>query len=142
MCGASFDRCEAAGDFAEAFYEVFLNSSPEIAPLFAKTDFKKQRRAFEGHRDVDDPTSREALERVGHSHAKSKLDIRPDLYDLWLGQPLRNSEANGPRVDATGGTGVAGTHGTRHRLDYVPLLTPVVLTEGGLPEAAILVAAG
>ena len=41
---ASFDRCEAAGDFAEKFYDVFLNSSPEIAPLFAKTDFKQQRK--------------------------------------------------------------------------------------------------
>ena len=27
---ASFDRCEAAGNFAEQFYAVFLNSSPEI----------------------------------------------------------------------------------------------------------------
>ncbi len=87
---ASFDRCEAAGDFAEAFYEVFLNSSPEIAPLFAKTDFKKQRPLLRAtvfimvRSDVDDPTTREALERVGHSHAQSKLDIRPDLYDLWL----------------------------------------------------------
>ncbi len=87
---ASFDRCEAAGDFAERFYEVFLNSSPEIAPLFAKTDFKQQRKLLRASvyimvtRDVDDPTAHDMLERIGHSHARAKLNIRPDLYALWL----------------------------------------------------------
>ena len=64
---ASFDRCETAGDFAEKFYEVFLNSSPELAPLFAK--------------------------RVGHSHARAKLNIRPELYDLWLDSLCETAKA-------------------------------------------------
>ena len=87
---ASFDRCEAAGDFAERFYEVFLNRSPEIAPLFAKTDFKQQRKLLRATvyimvtRDVDDPEAHDTLERIGHSHARAKLNIRPDLYALWL----------------------------------------------------------
>jgi hemoglobin-like flavoprotein len=87
---ASFDRCEAAGDFAEKFYDVFLNSSPEIAPLFAKTDFKQQRKLLRATvyimvtRDVTDPKGHETLERIGHSHARAKLNIRPELYDLWL----------------------------------------------------------
>ncbi len=87
---ASFDRCEAAGDLAETFYDIFLNSSPEIAPLFAKTDFKQQRKLLRATvyimvtRDVSDPKGHETLERIGHSHARAKLDIRPELYDLWL----------------------------------------------------------
>ncbi len=96
---ASFDRCEAAGDFAEKFYEIFLNSSPEIAPLFAKTDFKQQRKLLRATvyimvtRDVTDPKGREALERVGHSHARAKLNIRPELYDLWLDSLCETAKA-------------------------------------------------
>ncbi len=87
---ASFDRCEKSGDFAECFYEIFLNSSPEIAPLFAKTDFEQQRRLLRATvyiivtRDVDDPRGQETLERIGRSHGRSELDIRPELYEIWL----------------------------------------------------------
>ncbi len=87
---ASFDRCEKSGDFAECFYEIFLNSSPEIAPLFAKTDFEQQRRLLQATiyimvtRDVDDPNWRETLEHIGRSHGRSGHDIRPELYDIWL----------------------------------------------------------
>ena len=41
----SFQRCEATGDFADTFYNAFLNSSPEIAPHFAKTDFAETTQA-------------------------------------------------------------------------------------------------
>ena len=87
---ASFDRCEAAGDFAATFYEVFLSSSAEIALLFAGTDFEQQRRLLRATvyimvtRDVGDPKARETLERIGHSHGRSKLDIRPEFYTVWL----------------------------------------------------------
>ena len=87
---ASFDRCEASGDFAEEFYQVFLNSSPEIGPLFAKTDFVKQRKLIRASvyimvtRSPAEPTAREALDKIGHSHGRTELDIRPELYELWL----------------------------------------------------------
>ena len=96
---ASFDRCEAAGDFAEKFYEIFLNSSPEIAPLFAKTNFKQQRKLLRATvyimvtRDVTDPIGRETLERVGHSHSQATLNIRPELYDLWLDSLCETAKA-------------------------------------------------
>ncbi len=40
----SFERCEATGDFADKFYAIFLNKSPKIPPLFAQTEFEKQRK--------------------------------------------------------------------------------------------------
>ena len=86
----SFERCEAAGDFAEKFYAVFLDASPEIAPHFAATDFDKQRKLLRATvyilvtRDVDDPEAFAALERIGRSHSRSELNVRPALYDLWL----------------------------------------------------------
>ncbi len=86
----SFDRCEASGDFAEEFYNIFLSSSAEVAAKFAETNFAKQRKLVRAPvyimvtRQVDDPQARETLERIGESHGRSELDIRPDLYELWL----------------------------------------------------------
>ena len=86
----SFDRCETTGQFAEQFYEIFLNSSPEVERLFANTDFNKQRKLLRASvyvlvtRDIDDPKAKELLNRVGHSHSRSQLDIKPELYELWL----------------------------------------------------------
>ena len=87
---ASFERCETDGDFAEQFYEIFLGSSDEIAPLFAHTDFSRQRKLLRATvyvlvtRAVEDPAARETLERIGRSHAHSGLNIRPEFYELWL----------------------------------------------------------
>ncbi len=86
----SFARCEAAGDFADVFYAVFLDASPEIAPHFAATDFAAQHKLLRATvyilvtRDADDPQAFAALERIGRSHSRSELNIRPALYDLWL----------------------------------------------------------
>ena len=86
----SFDRCEGAGDFAEHFYGVFLGASSEIAPLFKDTDFAAQRKLLRATvymlitRDVEEARSREALERIGKSHSREELNIRPDLYEVWL----------------------------------------------------------
>ncbi len=99
---ASFDRCEATGDFAERFYEIFLASSPEVAPLFAKTDFNKQRKLLRASvyilvmRDVENPEAREMLERVGNSHSSERLNIRPDLYELWLDSLCKAVEVMDP----------------------------------------------
>ncbi len=86
----SFGRCEANGNFAEYFYNNFFASSPKIEPLFKNTDFNKQRILLRAtvfllvNSDVDNPKAKETLERIGHSHSRSKLNIAPELYELWL----------------------------------------------------------
>ncbi len=87
---SSFKRCEETGDFADTFYGIFLDTSPEVAGMFERTDFDKQRKLLRGtvfmmvSRDVNEPKAVEALERIGHSHSKANLDVRPELYELWL----------------------------------------------------------
>lgn len=86
----SFDRCEATGDFAEKFYEIFLNRSPEISELFKNTDFTKQRKLLRGSvyalvvQDVEQEKTQKMLSRVGGTHCRSALNIRPELYEVWL----------------------------------------------------------
>ncbi len=86
----SFERCEASGDFGKRFYEIFLDSSDEIAPQFAETDFGKQRKLLRDSvrimvsRDPRDPTMRETLRRIGDSHGRRGRAIPPLLYEYWL----------------------------------------------------------
>ena len=42
----SYGRCLRGKNFIERFYEIFLASHPDIAPMFAETDFQKQRMAL------------------------------------------------------------------------------------------------
>ena len=86
----SLERCEANGNFAEAFYATFLNSSPEIAPYFAATDFERQRTLLRDSvytmvaHHVTDPEMRELLERLGEAHNRNNRNVLPSLYELWL----------------------------------------------------------
>ena len=86
----SFARCEENGDFAETFYSVFLNSSPEITPHFAQTDFERQHRVLRDSvhmmvsRDVADPEFRSLLSRLGAAHGRDGRDVQPKLYEFWL----------------------------------------------------------
>lgn len=86
----SFTRCGESDGFYDTFYDVFLAKSPEIPPLFAKTDFKKQKQVLKAtvalmvkHRLHEEQTS-VALEKVGKTHSRDGYDIRPELYTLWL----------------------------------------------------------
>ena len=42
----SYGRCLRDKQFIERFYERFTASHPAIAPLFARTDFSRQRMAL------------------------------------------------------------------------------------------------
>ncbi len=86
----SFARCEAAGDFAEAFYTTFINASPAIAPFFAQTEFGRQRKLLRDSvflmvtHDVSNPEMRGLLDKLGAVHSRAGRNIAPKLYELWL----------------------------------------------------------
>ena len=86
----SFDRCDATGGFAEIFYNLFLDSSPEVPPHFAETDFDEQRRVLRDSvhmmvmHDVSEPRMREMLDQLGTAHSRDAYNVLPRLYELWL----------------------------------------------------------
>ena len=98
----SLERCEAAGDFGEAFYEFFLRSSPEVAPYFAGTDFVRQRQVLLESvrtlvsRDVADREVREMLDRLGRAHSREGRNILPRLYELWLESVCQTAKSLDP----------------------------------------------
>ncbi len=76
-------------EFFDLFYKKFLSSSPEIYEKFRNTDMQKQKKMlkksfynlliFYGSNQADD-----YIEKIAISHNQSHLNIRPELYDLWL----------------------------------------------------------
>lgn len=88
---ASYGRCLRANGFIERFYEVFLASHPDIAPMFAKTDFRQQRLAL--RRGISIAIShadgmamvRRGVDEMAQVHSrKGRTPVRPSLYACWI----------------------------------------------------------
>ena len=86
----SYERCWVQQGFFDEFYKLFMNSSPEIKALFQHTDFKKQNVLLRvsllyiiSYAQAND-LYREKIEALGVLHGRSKLNIRPELYPLWV----------------------------------------------------------
>jgi hypothetical protein len=47
LAQASYERCRQSEAFLTDFYEAFLASDPTIPPLFARTDFDRQKRLLQ-----------------------------------------------------------------------------------------------
>ena len=98
----SLGRCEAAGDFGEVFYQQFLNSSPEVPPLFSGTDLNRQKQVLREsvqmmvNRDLSDPVLRQELDHLGRVHGRGGRNIQPRLYELWLDSICETAKALDP----------------------------------------------
>ena len=89
---ASLKRCLATPVFLDDFYRIFLDSSEEVREKFRNTDFERQTRmvadslyvlavAVQGNRESP---AWAAVPRLAARHSRSDLNIRPELYDVWL----------------------------------------------------------
>ncbi|WP_263144173.1 globin [Pseudomonas sp. RIT-PI-AD] len=84
----SYGRCCASPEFFDSFYRHFLASSPLIREKFLNTDMQAQKLLLRQGilnlvmyaRGMPDTK----LRALGCSHARDALDIRPELYDLWM----------------------------------------------------------
>jgi hemoglobin-like flavoprotein len=89
---ASLGRCRATAGFLDAFYQRFVASSDEVRAKFAKTDMMRQVRVMEDTLFVvanavqgeEGSPARSDLPRIAERHSRRDLDIRPELYDLFL----------------------------------------------------------
>jgi hemoglobin-like flavoprotein len=85
----SIERCSCRPDFLRRFYTLFLASSDTVAKKFAHTDLRKQARLLKTSLYIMMLASGESerivhLERLAKLHSRANLDIKPELYDLWL----------------------------------------------------------
>ena len=100
----SYGRCCASDGFFDSFYQNFLASSPQIRDRFANTDMPAQKLLLRQGilnlvmyaRGMPDTK----LRALGESHSRERLDIRPELYDLWLDALLLTISEHDKECDA------------------------------------------
>lgn len=86
----SYGACCISPGFFDDFYAAFLASSDQIAVKFKHTDMAKQKQLLrEGISFMVmyyDGTmiGRMKVEQLGQSHSQTRMDIKPQWYDLWL----------------------------------------------------------
>ncbi|KAA3600847.1 MAG: globin [Calditrichaeota bacterium] len=86
----SLERCNKNPDFLEDFYKLFIASSNEISEKFKNTDLKKQKRMLKASlfmlvlANEGKLEGLEHLKKIAESHNRQNLDIKPELYKIWL----------------------------------------------------------
>ena len=86
----SLNRCEADDKFIPSFYERFTGSSEDVRSRFEETSFDKQNRmllrspSLAAGATGGDPEALDELTERARTHNRHHLDIKPELYDLWL----------------------------------------------------------
>lgn len=93
----SLDRCIVKGEFLEAFYQHFMDSSEEIRKRFRFTDFEKQQgmllnslKLSAGATDGDSQSLQDLRERA-ETHDRYHLDIKPELYEFWIASIIQTA---------------------------------------------------
>jgi hemoglobin-like flavoprotein len=85
----SLSRCIGCGTFTQRFYELFVESSPEVAELFRDTDLERQKRMLRDSLYVmlvaagttKGPAHDEVM-RLAKLHRQ--LGVKDDMFKLWL----------------------------------------------------------
>lgn len=101
----SFLRCQNKSGFMDRFYELFLESSTDIKAKFKNTDFSKQKIALKSSFYMmlltvqGNAPAQKYLEEIANLHNRNRLDIKPDMYDLWLECLIKTVEEFDPRFD-------------------------------------------
>jgi hemoglobin-like flavoprotein len=84
---ASYHRAVRSGKLFDTFYNLFLAKSPEIPPMFANTDFARQKlmlrqSLLEMLIFFQIPSNRQEIEELAQRHRA--LNVQRRHYDLWL----------------------------------------------------------
>jgi hemoglobin-like flavoprotein len=84
---ASYHRARQTGELFDTFYNLFLGKSPEIPPMFARTDFPHQKLMLR-----ESILEMLVFAQTGSGHAEIKrlaerhhqLNVKPAHYEWWL----------------------------------------------------------
>src|SRR4051812_23223249 len=84
---ASYHRARQSGHLFDTFYDLFLHKSADIPPMFARTDFARQKMMLresilEMLLFVQTGSGQDFIKRLGARHRV--LDVRPVHYEMWL----------------------------------------------------------
>ena len=71
------------------FYEIFINKSSAIAEMFKNTSMDSQKLLLKKSlaellKFYEERQVNQHLLKIGQIHAPDKMNITPEMYDLWL----------------------------------------------------------
>jgi hemoglobin-like flavoprotein len=99
----SYGRCLQHGHFIARFYEIFMDSHPDIRVMFKHTDFSKQNLALRrgisaaiAHAGGSTLTKR-TIEQMACAHSRSgRVPVQPELYPYWTNSLLEAIREHDP----------------------------------------------
>ncbi len=86
----SFEYCLANEGFLPRFYELLMESSPEVREKLRNTDIQRQAKILKKSLyfltmvSVGTNDAHDELIRIGKSHGAQGLKIPAYMYDIWL----------------------------------------------------------
>jgi len=86
----SFGEVSFKQEFYDTFYEIFINCSPAIKPMFASTDMEKQKKMLKKGISYmilyakETLSGQQALKSIAEIHDRNHKNIKPHLYPLWV----------------------------------------------------------
>ena len=103
-----YSHCVISPGFFDDFYKVFTSKSPEIGKMFANTEMTAQKEALragltflimfaEGRSNF----AAEKLDKIGTTHRKTQLNVRPDMYPMWMSSLITTVKKHTPNFDDT-----------------------------------------
>lgn len=100
----SIERCSSRPEFLTRFYTLFLSSSDTVAKKFERTDMRQQARMLKTSLYIMMMASSKServvhMERLARRHSRAELDIKPELYDLWLDRLVQAVKEFDPKFD-------------------------------------------
>lgn len=101
----SYQRCLAVSGFFDRFYALLFEADPAISPMFAETDFDRQRVMIRKgitslimHGAGMGGAAGRVLDEVADSHGKEGLHLPSPLFGLWLDVMLKTVGLTDPRA--------------------------------------------
>jgi len=90
--------------FFSHFYQLFLQSHPEIEALFQHTEFDKQTTILKHALSMsimfaedDNDLAKSVLTQTRKSHSRSRKNIKPEYYTVWLNSLMHTFWACDPQ---------------------------------------------
>ncbi len=90
LANDSFGRCCNSDGFFDSFYSILRASNPDIARMFARTDFTKQNELLRVGLDLmlmydhDNDAANQIMAKIRMSHSRHRLDVKPEFYHNWI----------------------------------------------------------
>lgn len=103
---ASYGRCLRQNQFIDRFYEILMDSHPDIQPMFQRTHFGQQRKALRRGISIalsfasGSASVLHSMNEMAAIHSRNgHAPVEPAYYRYWLDSLIQALEETDPRFN-------------------------------------------